>query len=68
MIVDKCADIPHLVRDHLKTMAIIIEIWKILYASIGKLLLTSVLIVLKNICQKISCFYCSGVEFHNSGK
>lgn len=71
MIVDRSVNIPQLVREHLKKLIISRDIWKILHASVGDLLLksgnTSILIVLKINCQMIPCLHCSGVGFHNNG-
>jgi hypothetical protein len=55
VIVDRRIDVPQLIREHLKTLAVGRDIGKILNASVRELLLkgesTSILIVLKNVAK-----------------
>lgn len=63
---------PQLVREHFKTLAVGINIRKILHASVREFLLkgdsTSIKIVLKNVSQTIPGCHSSGVWFQDGGQ
>lgn len=65
VIVNRRANIPQLVMEHLKTLTLSRNIKKILHVNVKKLLLysdiTSILIVLKNVNQTILSFHSSEV-------
>lgn len=72
MVVDRRANNPHLVKEHLKTLTMSKHIEKILHKSVRELLLksdsASILIVLKNVSQTILAFHNSGVWFQDGGQ
>lgn len=72
MVVDRRANIPHLVKEHLKTLTMSRHIEKILHAIVRELLVksdsASILIVLKNASQIILAFHHSGVWFQDGGQ
>jgi len=69
VVVDRRADIPQLVREHLEALTVGRYIGEILHTSVREFLFksdsTSVLIVLENLCQMVPGCCCSGIRFQN---